>query len=240
MLKDYVVIDMEMTGLSAFRDKIIEIGAVKVSNGKVSEQFQTLINPNVNISEKIVGITGITNEIVREKPYIEDVLQDFLQFIGEAVLIGHNLRFDFSFLGQAVCEFGKDKHNNENFVRYGLDTLKIARKSMEAGISKRLEDLCEFFKISDSNHHRALNDAMITMQLYEILCKNYETDGTSFEPERYTYKPKKEHEPSKKEIERVEKMIKMYGITPRQDIYRMTQSELCRYADWLRFNRYIQ
>lgn len=236
MLSEYVVIDMEMTGLSSYKDKIIEIGAVKVSNGEVSDTFQTLVNPNMHIDEKIVDITGITQEMVSDKPLIEDVLQDFLHFVDRHVLIGHNLKFDFSFMAQALFNAGMKEEVERDW--YGIDTLMIARKCMAPEQPKKLEALCEYFGIKDEGHHRALADAMMTKELYEILCGMYERDNSIFMQEKYSYKPKKERFPSQKEIKRIESMIREYNITPAADIYKMSQSELHRYADYIRLNRY--
>ena len=254
MYQDYVVMDMEMTGLSAYRDKIIEIGAVKVRQGKVTETFDTLLNPNTEISEKIREITGITNEMVKGKPYREEILKDFLLFIGNDMLIGHNLKFDYAFLKQSAYECGeswwKEKH-------YGVDTLKIARKMMPQDCSKRLEDLCRQYGIETDNHHRALDDAVMTEKLYRRLCQEYETETVHFYCEELGFKPKKDRRPSGRELERVEKLqrtlvrlsqgrshleerlssniqiLESPDSFLRKDIYRMSQSELSRYADYL-------
>lgn len=234
MLQNYVVLDMEMTGLSAFRDKIIEMGAVRVREGKVESTFQTLVNPNMVIPEKIVEITGISNEMVKGEPYIGEVLQDFLRFLGSDVLIGHNLRFDFSFIKQAAYEAKEEWWQEKH---WGLDTLKIARGCLAPEVSKKLTDLCALYKIVDGRHHRALSDAVMTEQLYRVLCHHYETQDCPFTPEELCYKPKKEREPSRKELQRVEKLLKTLGKECEQDIRQMSQSELSRYADYLLTHR---
>lgn len=230
MLEEYVAIDLEMTGLSSFHDKIIEIGAVKVRGGRVTDTYEALVNPNMNIPDKIIAITGISGDMVQDEPYIGDILQDFLHFLGDNILIGHNLKFDFSFLMQAAYEGGEEWFRQQH---YGIDTLKIARKYMEAEVSKKLEDLCNYYHIEDEHHHRALNDAKITEKLYRSLCLAFETEQFQLKPELLVYKPKKERPPSKKEIQRVERIIEERNPDRREDIYRMSQSELSRYADFL-------
>lgn len=235
MLSDYVVIDLEMTGLSSKRDKIIEIGAVKVAGGAVSGKYRQLINPNMPLEPKIVEITKITEEMLYGKPYIGEILQDFFHFVGDSPIIGHNLKSDYSFLMQAAYDNNLKEYVNRQWV--GIDTLKIARACMDAECSKTLETLGKMFQIEDKNHHRALNDAVVTKGLYEVLCRLYEKDGTVFLPEVLHYKPKKERKPSKREIRYVEKLIAGLGIVSEPDISMMTQSELSRYANKLILNR---
>ena len=102
MINDYTVIDLETTGLNPKLDKIIEIGGVKVREGSVVEEFNTFVNPGRKLSERIIELTGITDEEVENAPYIEEILPEFLAFIGEDILLGHNLIFDYSFVKKAV------------------------------------------------------------------------------------------------------------------------------------------
>ena len=241
MLENYVVIDLEMTGLSPSRDKIIEIGAVKVCGGKIQYEYQTLVNPNIVIPEKIVKMTGITTEMVKNSPYINQILKSFFDFIGEDVIIGHNLMFDFSFLMQAKYHMETEEKITlcgQSKKWYGMDTLKMARRFLDKKLSKRLEDLCHYYHIQDNHHHRAINDAIVTKFLYEKLCEEFETPERMIEPELYTYRPKKERLPSKREIARVERIIERLQIRQPKDIYRMNQSDLSRYADMLLSHRF--
>ncbi len=238
MLDNYVVVDLEMTGLSSYRDKIIEIGAVKVAGGEVLEEYQTLVNPNVPIESKIIEITGITEEMIAGKPYVGEILQDFFHFVGDSPIIGHNLRFDYSFLMQAAYDNNMKEYADRKW--FGIDTLKIARMCLDKECSKTLESLGTLFQIRDDNHHRALNDALVTKGVYEALCRFYEKDGRIFAPEELLYKPKKDRKPSKREIQYVEKLIARLGVIPDVDISVMTQSELSRYANKLIVNRNIQ
>ena len=122
MLKSYVAFDVETTGLDPEQNEIIEIGALKVRNGKVVERFMKFIRPTEEISQTITDLTGITNEMVVNAQSREQVIPEFLDFCREDILIGHNVAFDYSFMKMGALAVGLD------FVSQGIDTLKIARK----------------------------------------------------------------------------------------------------------------
>ena len=96
----YVVFDLETTGFSSVKDKIIEIGAVKVADGKITDKFSTFVNPKRPIPFEITQLTSITDQMVMEAPAIETVLPQFLEFVGDAVLVAHNASFDVGFIEQ--------------------------------------------------------------------------------------------------------------------------------------------
>ena len=97
-INNYVCVDLETTGLNPKTDRIIEIGAVKVRNGVVTDTFETLVNPGRRLEERIVTLTGIRDDMLQEQPSIREVLPDFLSFAGEDILLGHSVLFDFAFL----------------------------------------------------------------------------------------------------------------------------------------------
>lgn len=156
----FVAVDLEMTGLKVKTDHILEIGAVKTENGRVTDTFQTLVNPHRGLDEAIVRLTGITDEMVRDAPDAEEAVRAFLSFAGELPLLGHNLMFDYSFLKQAAvnCDLP--------FERDGIDTLKIARKVLAEPERKSLDSLCDFFHIQRDRCHRALDDAKAACLLF--------------------------------------------------------------------------
>ena len=121
MLKSYLAFDVETTGLSPESDEIIEIGALKVYDGKVCDRFITFVKPSEPVSERITEITGITNEMLQDAAPKEKVIPAFLDFCGDEVLIGHNLPFDYGFVRNQAKLFGL------SFEKQGIDTLKIAR-----------------------------------------------------------------------------------------------------------------
>ena len=160
--KDYVVVDIETTGLRANHDAILEIGAVKVRNHEVVDTFSDLINPECLISPFITNLTGINNEMVRDCETIPFVLTRFLDFLQDDLIIGHNVSFDLGFLRNKCERFGLAELNNPK-----LDTLSIARKTLPHLPHHRLSDLVEYFKVDQSRAHRALDDCLATNAILE-------------------------------------------------------------------------
>ena len=124
MIKDYVAFDLETTGLNVETDYIIEIGALKVIDGKVCERFMEFLKPPVSISPMITNITGITNEMVAGARNTRDIIRDFVEFCDDFVLVGHNIMFDYKFSKKYANQYGL------SFEKKGIDTLKIARKTL--------------------------------------------------------------------------------------------------------------
>ena len=164
LLDSYIVFDIETTGLDSSYDEIIEIAALKVQNNKVVSQFQSLIKPNQEIDEYITELTGITNEMVVDAPTIEQVLPQFIEFVGNEILIGHNVNFDINFVYDYLYrnEFGGLKNDF-------IDTMRLARKLLPELAHHRLIDIAEYFNVDTSNNHRALKDCEITLNIYENL-----------------------------------------------------------------------
>lgn len=174
------VFDLETTGLSpSYGDRITEIGAIKLVGNKLCGVFQTLVNPGRKIPDKIVEITGITNEMVAGKPTIGQVLPLFVDFIGDDILAAHNAKFDASFLRYELKECGI----NKNFDTYC--TLLNSRKEIKTSANFKLATLKNHFNLKPMGAmHRALSDAYVTAQLYLKLTKNWGTDTMSqFEKE---------------------------------------------------------
>lgn len=158
--KTYTVFDLETTGTSPKYDEIIEIGAVKVENGMIIDSFHTMVKPRKQISKISTQITGITQDMVENAPYIEEVWPKFKEFIKGTVLVAHNADFDYSFIN-AIEEIN---------MTY-LDTLRLSRTVMNNRKRHGLASLAKTFKLGDFNHHRADEDAkvlaMIFMKLLE-------------------------------------------------------------------------
>lgn len=166
LLNDYIVFDIETTGLDSMYDEIIEIGAIKVHNNTIISTFNSLVKPQNEIDEYITKLTGITNEMVKDAPTIEEILPDFMKYIGDGILIGHNVNFDINFIYDNLY---RNKYNviTNNFI----DTMRIARKLLPDLSHHRLIDLTDFFEIDIANNHRSLKDCEITMKAYENLKK---------------------------------------------------------------------
>lgn len=156
----FVVFDLETTGFSAKWNEIIEIGAVKVVQGKVVDKFSSLIKPYRKISEEITEITGISNEMVTEAPEVRRVILKFKEFIDGFDLVGHNLSFDLKFLDINLAKVGK----SISCKKY--DTLKLAQKYFKGMKSYKLTNLSSMLNIEHTNAHRALSDAETTAELY--------------------------------------------------------------------------
>lgn len=158
---DYTVIDIETTGLSATKNEIIELSALKVRNDKIIKNFSCLIKPEASINPFISQLTGITNEMVQNSPQITEVLMDFTKFIEDDCILGHNVSFDIKFISNKL-----KKHFNKDLLNNYTDTMKLARKYYKFP-SNKLSYLAEKFGISTQGHHRALNDCIMTFEIYK-------------------------------------------------------------------------
>lgn len=178
---DYVVFDLETTGLSHETDKIIEISAVRVRKGKVRESFSTLVNPGRKIPAAASKVNGITDEMVADAPMIKSALEEFLLFIEQDILVGHNIHsFDMKFLNHAMEELYKRDLGNDY-----IDTLFMARSCLKELSHHRLVDLAAYFHISTEGAHRALNDCIMNQKCYEEMGKRLGLAGEGLEaPEK--------------------------------------------------------
>lgn len=164
---DFIILDLETTGLDPCYDEIIEIAAIKIRNGIITEDFETLIKPSQDINEFITNLTGISNEMVSNAPCITGVLPKLFDFIGKDVLLGHNVNFDINFLYDNADRFLKNSLSN-NFI----DTLRLSRKAFPELPHHRLIDMAEYFNISPNGYHRAMKDCQTTYELF-LKIKNY-------------------------------------------------------------------
>lgn len=166
ILKDrFVVVDLETTGLDVNRDYIIEIGAVKIENGICGDMFSSYVaNSRLQkLPEKITMLTGITDNDLLNAPSIEDVLARFKEFADGCTLVAHNLQFDFSFLRNWGFWCGVDFNP---FAKDAIDTIECAKSILGGKVKNyKLSTLAEYFGISFV-HHRALNDAVATAELF--------------------------------------------------------------------------
>lgn len=156
----YVVFDIETTGLSSKLDKITEIGAVKISDGKIIDQFSSLINPHIPIPEKITELTGITDEMVKDAPSINEVLPKFLSFIENKPIVAHNASFDVGFIRENANKLGLALSNP------AIDTLKLARVLLKNLKKHKLDIIAKELDIKLDNHHRAVDDAKATAEIF--------------------------------------------------------------------------
>ena len=157
---DFVVFDIETTGFSPVNNRIIEIGAVKVSEGEIADRFSTFVNPDVPIPFEIEKLTGINDSMVMDAPFIEQVLPEFLAFCGDAVLVAHNANFDMSFIKENAM-----RQNIRKEFTY-VDTVGIARILLPRQAKHTLDAVAKTMGVSLENHHRAVDDAEATAEIF--------------------------------------------------------------------------
>lgn len=225
MITSYVCVDLETTGLNPKHEKIIEIGAVKVVEGQVTDTFSTFVNPGRKLEERITELTGITQEQVDNAPYIEEILPEFLEFCGDFALLGHRILFDYSFLKKAAV------NQKCSFEKRGIDTLRIARRFLPELPHRTLPYLCEHYGIPH-RAHRALNDAEATARLYHILLEHYYIEEEAcFQPQSLNYQVKKETPITKSQKERLLRILDQHKLTIEVEIDKLTRSEASRITD---------
>lgn len=157
---DYVVFDLETTGLDPYSSEIIEIGAVKIRKGKEIGEFHALIKPEGKISEASSEITGITMEDLKEQPSLNEVLPEFLEFVGDSILVAHNANFDYRFIRHSIRKLFDQK-----WERCYIDTLALSKALLDIK-RHNLGSVAEELKLGDFRHHRALDDARITSKIF--------------------------------------------------------------------------
>lgn len=156
LVSDYTVIDFETTGLSPMTCDIIELAALRVRNDVVVDRFQILVKPRSTLSPFITNLTGITGKMLADAPSITAVLPDFLAFLGNDLLMGHNINFDLGFL-KAVAP---------SFQAGYIDTMQISRRVAREHPRHRLQDLCARYGVRNDSAHRAMGDCLATWQCY--------------------------------------------------------------------------
>ena len=229
MLNNYVVIDLEMTGLNAKTDRILELAAVRMRDGKEAEVFSAIVNPCVELSEKVTELTGITQEDADNGAVLDDTVCAFLAFLGGDVLVGQNVIFDYSFLKQWAV------NHKMALEKQAVDTLKLARIFLPAEQKKDLASLCEYFEIPRIQAHRALDDARETAKVFELLKERYanETNAQLFEPRPLCYKAKKQTPATERQKEYLRRFAQYHGIELEPFLPTMTRSEASRLTDKL-------
>ena len=228
MLKSYIAFDIETTGLNPLENEIIEIGALKVRDGKVADRFIEFIRPLTPISPMITNLTGITNEMVAGAKTRCQVVGDFLDFCENDVLIGHNVIFDYSFVKCSAMQDGLA------FEKMGIDTLKIAKKVHTDLESKSLGSLCSHYHIENKAAHRAYHDALATAKLYQTLAHYFEgADPKLFKPVQLTYKVKKPQPATPKQLAFLNNLVQKKHIQPEWNPDTRRRSESLRIVDRL-------
>lgn len=159
----YVVVDVETTGGRPGLHRMTEIGAVKIQNGQIIDEFQTLLNPERSIPPFITKLTGISNEMVTKAPFFADIAESFSNFMGDAIFAAHNVNFDYGFISAEYARIG------QKFKHAKICTCSSMRKHYPGYRSYSLKNLCEAFHINLDSHHRALCDAKAAAELLFLI-----------------------------------------------------------------------
>lgn len=164
LVRNYMAIDIETTGLDPYYDEIIEVAAARVIDGSVIDTFQSLIKPQNEIDSFITDLTGITNEMLASAPSMSEVLPLFYEFIGSSVLVGHNVNFDVNFLYDNFSSLKSHVLSNDY-----IDTMRFWRLLERDLPHHRLKDAVVYYNLGSTVEHRALSDAILAHRLYEVL-----------------------------------------------------------------------
>ena len=168
---EFVIFDIETTGLSAANCKITEIGAVIIKNGEILDKFSEFVNPGVPIPENIVKITGITDEMVADAPDISVILPKFLEFCGDRMLVAHNANFDTSFIRAAAEQCGLP------FTNPYLDTVAVSHYVNPTSKNHKLDTLAKLYNLGEFNHHRATDDAVMLAMIFDKMISKLREEG---------------------------------------------------------------
>ncbi len=172
---EYVVFDLETTGAKTPPCRITEIGAYRVKNGKIVDEFHTLVNPETPIPIFIAQLTGISDAMVKNEPKFREIAHDFLEFIGDSVLVAHNAHFDIRFLNHEIARI----HGSYRVGNPHLCTVQLSRKLLPHIENHRLNTVAEYYSVALLNHHRASDDARATAHIFINLLAELDAHGIS-------------------------------------------------------------
>jgi len=224
-MKGIIAIDVETTGISPEKERMIEIGALRPETGEI---FKTLINPGRPLPERITELTGITDEMLLGAPEEAEAIADLMGFLqDDIILLGHNISFDHSFLVQAIrrCRFPEPQF-------LGIDTLKLSRVLCPELPNKKLETMVEHFGLTNERAHRAFEDARVTVELYRCL-KAMNKEPELFEPVPMFYKAKKTEPMTQKQRSFLNAVLKYHQLEDKYSTENLSKSEASRLIDKL-------
>lgn len=226
MLEQYVAVDLEMTGLRAKTDRILEIGAVRVVNHQITDTYQVLVNPRMEIPKEIEKLTGISNDMAAAGKEEQEAVEGFFEFCGNFPLAGHNIIFDYSFLKQYAV------NHKLKFEKEGIDTLKLARKFLPEAEKKTLDYLCGYLDIQRQQKHRALEDARAAAILLEYFREHFGTkEPAAFRPIPLVYQAKKQTPATERQKRYLKELLDYHKIEADVEIHSLTRSEASRRTD---------
>ena len=220
---DYIAIDLETTGIRLSKDKIIEVGLLKVKDSHIIDTFSCVINPDMQVDDKILELTKISKNELENAKRIHEVINHIVDFCEEYVLLGHNTIFDYSFVKREANRAGLE------FEKRGIDTYKLCKKVLPENVRKNLTDACGYFGIERKNSHRAFSDAYYTHVLFQEIIKNFKTLEISSEAMKV--KIKKFVPIRKRTKEDLQKLLNCHRIGCKVNIDLLSESEAKRMMD---------
>lgn len=224
-MKGIIAIDVETTGISPEKERIIEIGAFRPETGEV---FRTLIQPGRPLPDRITELTGITDDMLVGAPEEKEAIEALLNFLeGDTILLGHNISFDHSFLVQAMRRCGLKEPQF-----YGIDTLKLSRVLCPELPNKKLETMVAHFGLTNERAHRAFEDAKVTVDLYQCL-KTMNKESELFEPVPMFFKAKKTEPMTQKQRSFLSAILKYHRLEEKYSMEDLSKSEASRLIDKL-------
>ncbi|MBQ9120536.1 MAG: 3'-5' exonuclease [Lachnospiraceae bacterium] len=223
-MEEFLALDLETSGLSPEKDRIIEIGAIKYRGEQAIDTYSCLICLPEKLPERIVALTGITDEMLAQGLPEREAILGFLEFAKDMpVLLGHNITFDYSFLKVAALRYG------QSFERQGMDTLLLSRRLHTELPSRTLEAMCVHYGIEQKQAHRALDDAKTAWELYRCLRKEFPEQ--ELYPAPLIYHEKKREPITPKQKKYLLDLVKYHKIEFMQEIDLLTKSEASRMID---------
>lgn len=223
IISDYIAIDLETTGIRLSKDKIIEVGLLKVKDSHIIDTFSCVINPDMQVDDKILELTKISKNELENAKRIHEVINHIVDFCEDYVLLGHNTIFDYSFVKKEANRAGLE------FEKRGIDTYKLCKKVLPENVRKNLTDACGYFGIERKNSHRAFSDAYYTHVLFQEIIKNFKTLEISSEAMKV--KIKKFVPIRKRTKEDLQKLLNCHRIGCKVNIDLLSESEAKRMMD---------
>ncbi len=217
---EFVVFDIETTGLSAVNCKITEIGAVIVKNGEILDKFSTFVNPEVPIPENIVKLTGITDEMVADAPKIDEALPKFLDFCGGRMLVAHNAQFDTGFIRVAAERLGLP------FENPFLDTVAVSHYVNPDSKNHKLDTLAKLYNLGEFNHHRATDDAEMLAMIFDRMVSKLREEGIG-DISRMNYVMSEKADPLN--LRTYHQIILVKNLTGLKNLYQLVSDSYLKY-----------
>lgn len=223
IISDYIAIDLETTGIRLSKDKIIEVGLLKVKDSHIIDTFSCVINPDMQVDDKILELTKISKNELENAKRIHEVINHIVDFCEEYVLLGHNTIFDYSFVKKEANRAGLE------FEKRGIDTYKLCKKVLPENVRKNLTEACGYFGIERKNSHRAFSDAYYTHVLFQEIIKKFKT--LEIGSEAMKVKIKKFVPIRKRTKEDLQKLLNCHRIGCKVNIDLLSESEAKRMMD---------